>query len=89
VTAYGPAYKFDAPATPVSTLERAHRIGMASGLEYVYTGNVLGHPDDNTYCPQCNSLLIQRFGLDVIQNRLRVGHCTVCGHSISGVWGRT
>jgi pyruvate formate lyase activating enzyme len=86
VTAYRPAYKFEAPATPVSTLERAHRIGKASGLEYVYTGNVLGHPDDNTYCPQCNTLLIQRFGFDVIQNRLRAGHCHACGHAIGGVW---
>jgi len=86
VTAYRPAYKFDAPATPVSTLERAHRIGKASGLEHVYTGNVPGHPDDNTYCPQCNSMLIQRFGFDVAKNRLRAGHCPKCGHSISGVW---
>ncbi len=87
VTAYRPAYKFDVPATPVSTLERAHRIGKAAGLEYVYTGNVPGHPDDNTYCPHCNSMLIRRFGFDVIQNRLRAGHCPTCGHSISGVWG--
>jgi pyruvate formate lyase activating enzyme len=86
VTAYLPAYNFDAPATPVSALERAHRIGKASGLEYVYTGNVPGHPDDNTYCPRCASLLIQRFGFDVIQNRLCAGHCPTCRHSISGVW---
>ncbi len=89
VTAYRPAYKFDAPATPVSTLERAYQIGKASGLEYVYTGNVPGHPHDNTYCPQCNSLLIRRFGFDVIQNRLRAGRCSTCACSISGVWGKT
>jgi pyruvate formate lyase activating enzyme len=89
VTAYRPAHKFDAPATPDSTLERARRIGKASGLEYVYTGNAHCLPDDNTCCPQCDSLLIQRFGFDVIQNRLRAGHCPTCGHSISGVWGRT
>jgi pyruvate formate lyase activating enzyme len=89
VTAYRPAYKFDAPATPVSTLERAHRKGKDSSLEYVYTGNVPGHPDDNTYCPQCASLIIQRFGFDVIQNCLCAGHCPKCGHSISGVWDKS
>jgi pyruvate formate lyase activating enzyme len=88
VTAYRPAYKFSAPATPISTLERAHRIGKASGLEYVYAGNVPGHHDDNTYCPQCDSLLIRRFGFDVIKNLLHEGCCPSCGHSISGVWGR-
>ena len=88
VTAYRPAYKFDAPATPTSTLERAHQIGKASGLEYVYTGNVPGHHNDNTYCPQCNSLLIQRFGFEVVQSRLRAGCCPTCGYAISGVWGR-
>ncbi len=86
VTAYRPAYKFDAPATPLSTLERAHRIGRGSGLEYVYTGNVPGHPNDNTYCPKCESLLIRRFGFNVVQNRLRAGCCPACGHLIAGAW---
>jgi pyruvate formate lyase activating enzyme len=89
VTAYRPAYKFDAPATPISTLERAHSMGKESGLEYVYTGNVPGHPDDNTYCPQCTSMLIRRFGFDVVHNRVRAGHCPSCGRFIAGVWGET
>ncbi len=89
VTAYRPAYRFNAPETPVSTLERAYRIGKESGLEYVYTGNVPGHPDDDTYCPQCGSRLIRRFGFDVVQNRIRGGRCPACGHAISGVWGET
>jgi pyruvate formate lyase activating enzyme len=88
VTAYRPAYKFDAPTAPISTLERAHRIGRESGLEFVYIGNAPGHPYDNTYCPQCGSQLIQRFGFDVVQIRLRSGHCPACGHSIAGVWKR-
>lgn len=89
VTAYHPAFKFKAHATPVSTLERAHRIGKESGLEFVYTGNVPGHPHDNTYCPQCGLLLIRRYGFDVVQNSLRGGHCPACRCSIAGVWGGT
>lgn len=87
VTAYHPAFKFEAPATPISTLERAYQIGKESGLEYVYTGNVPGHPQDNTYCPQCGLLLIQRYGFEVVQNRLGTGHCPACGRAITGVWG--
>ncbi len=89
VTAYRPAYKFNAPATPVSTLELAHRIGKANSLDYVYTGNLPGHPDDNTYCPRCASRLIRRFGFEVVQNHLHAGRCPECGYSIAGVWGGT
>jgi len=41
------------PPTPVSTLERAKAICDAEGLQYVYIGNVPGHPAESTYCPKC------------------------------------
>jgi pyruvate formate lyase activating enzyme len=78
VSGYYPAYKFTAPPTPVRTLERAHDIGMEEGLNFVYVGNVLGHRYENTYCPDCGELLIQRFGLRVAQNRLDGARCPVC-----------
>jgi pyruvate formate lyase activating enzyme len=66
---YYPAYKFRdelyVPPTPVGTLERARNIGKAEGLKYVYAGNVPGHPFENTYCPNCNQLLIERRGFSV------------------------
>lgn len=69
VTGYYPAYKFrdelHVPPTPISTLERARGIGKAEGLKYVYAGNVPGHPLENTYCPNCNALLIERWGFSV------------------------
>ncbi len=65
LTAYHPAYKFSLPSTPVSTLERGRDIGIAHGLRYVYLGNVPGHPYENTYCPTCNGLLIERYVLDI------------------------
>ena len=34
-------------------------------LQFVYLGNVPGHRYDNTYCPSCHALLIERYGLDV------------------------
>jgi len=39
---------------------------------------VLGHRYENTYCPECGELLIQRFGLRVAQNRLDGTRCPAC-----------
>ena len=78
-TAYYPAYKFDAPPTPVSTLERAHDIAVSEGLHYVYTGNVPGHRYENTYCPSCGRLLIERYGLELVRSELKGRRCPGCG----------
>ncbi len=86
VSAYFPAYRFNAPPTPIRTLERAWKIGRQAGLEFVYAGNAPGHPYDNTYCPGCNTVLIQRLAFDVIVNRIQSGNCPKCGRAISGVW---
>lgn len=88
VSAYFPAYRFFARPTPLATLERAREIGRKAGLRYIYLGNVPGHPSAHTLCPNCGMLLIERWGLAVIQNRLRDGCCPECGSGIAGVWGR-
>jgi len=85
VSGYYPAYRFTAPPTPVRTLERARAIGREAGLEYVYLGNVLGHPGENTYCPQCGRLLIERFGLRMCKCEVIQGRCPDCGRPIAGV----
>ena len=74
------------PPTPVETLERAKAITDAEGLEYVYVGNVPGHPAENTYCPKCRHLLIERVGFTVTQNHIRKGKCEYCQRAIPGVW---
>ncbi len=78
-TAYYPAYKFNAPPTPVRTLERAHDIAVSEGLEFVYIGNVPGHPYENTYCPGCGRMLIERFGLEFVKAALEDNKCQSCG----------
>jgi len=87
VSGYFPAYRFDAPPTPVRTLERAWRIGKQSGLSFVYLGNVLGHRLENTYCPGCGALLVGRRGLGLTRYRLEREHCPDCGWAMPGVWG--
>lgn len=78
VTRYFPAYQFRAPATPVSFLEKAKEIGEAAGLKFVYVGNVPGHPDQNTYCPSCKALLIERDGINLVASYIRSNICPRC-----------
>jgi pyruvate formate lyase activating enzyme len=86
VSGYYPAWKFTAPPTPIRTLERAWEIGKQAGLEFVYIGNVASHRYDNTYCPSCGALLIERVGFNLVRNSLSTGQCPQCRRSIAGVW---
>ena len=71
VSQFYPAYKLmDRPPTPVATLRRAREIGMEEGLHYVYEGNVPGEGGENTYCYACGTMLIERYGLELMRNRL-------------------
>ena len=74
------------PPTSLQTLETARSIAMSEGMEYVYIGNRQTEKGENTYCPACGKLLIQRVGFVVLQNRLREGKCPDCGKEIHGVW---
>ena len=86
-TRFHPLYLLrNLPPTPVETLERAKAIADAEGLHYVYIGNVPGHPAENTYCPKCHHLVIERAGFTVKQMNLRQGKCQNCQNPIPGVW---
>jgi pyruvate formate lyase activating enzyme len=86
-TRFQPLYLLkNLPPTPVETLERAKAIADAEGLQYAYIGNVPGHPAENTCCPKCRRLLIERAGFTITQNHIRKGKCEYCQHVIPGVW---
>ncbi|HSW44271.1 MAG TPA: AmmeMemoRadiSam system radical SAM enzyme [Phycisphaerae bacterium] len=89
VTAFHPDYKMtDPPPTPAETLIRAHDIGLAAGLRFVYCGNRPGGMGnrENTFCPGCRATLIRRWGFTIEENRLKDGRCPDCGCEIPGVW---
>jgi len=87
-TQFHPEYLLkNLPITPVPTLERAKAIADAEGLHYVYIGNVPGHPAQNTYCPQCHKLLVERAGFTANRVLIRKdGNCPYCKHPIPGIW---
>jgi len=72
------------PITPQKTLERALEIARAEGLQYVYLGNLPGHPSESTHCPKCNELVVERRGFKIIQNSLKSSCCPKCGWNIPG-----
>jgi pyruvate formate lyase activating enzyme len=90
VSAFHPDYKMtDPPRTSVETLQRAAEIGQEAGLRYVYAGNVAGRlPEyENTYCHQCKTSLIERFGYVMRAYQITErGSCPTCDTTIPGIW---
>ncbi|MCK9604264.1 MAG: AmmeMemoRadiSam system radical SAM enzyme [Candidatus Omnitrophica bacterium] len=72
--------------TPVETLEKARTIALDCGLKYVYIGNLAGNLAENTYCPKCKEMLIERRGYFILQNNIKDGKCKFCGEKIEGIW---
>ena len=93
VTAFHKDYKMTAPDnTTASGLLRAASIGRRSGLRFVYAGNLPGRVGDleNTRCPGCGHLLVERSGYRVLAyNLTESGACPACGEAIPGRWART
>ncbi|MCM8792443.1 MAG: AmmeMemoRadiSam system radical SAM enzyme [Candidatus Omnitrophica bacterium] len=73
--------------TPLEILERARDIALECGLDFVYIGNIPGHPAENTYCPNCRRIVIERRGFSVLNKQIdEKGLCKFCGYGLPGVW---
>jgi pyruvate formate lyase activating enzyme len=70
-------------STSIETLEKAYGAAKEAGLNYVYVGNVPGHPYENTYCPNCSELLIKRFSFEIAGWKITKDmRCPACGQDI-------
>lgn len=86
ISRFYPAYKLrDIPPTPIETIHKAREIGLNEGLKYVYEGNVPGSTGENTYCPNCKNLIIERLGYQIINKATKDGKCPYCESRIYGV----
>ncbi len=82
-----PKYKLlQLPPTPVTTLIKAREIALAAGLNYVYIGNVPGTNAENTICPHCKNIVVERKGFQIINYNLQNGNCNFCNTKINGIW---
>jgi pyruvate formate lyase activating enzyme len=89
VTAFHQDYKMTEPDnTPADLLIHAAEIGYNAGLHFVYAGNLPGKLGkyENTNCPSCGTVLIERRGFAVLSNNLATGCCPQCKAAIPGVW---
>ncbi|MBI4541970.1 MAG: AmmeMemoRadiSam system radical SAM enzyme [Gemmatimonadetes bacterium] len=90
ITAFHRDYRMTEPRnTTAADLVRACEIGRAAGLQFIYAGNLPGQVGrwESTWCPSCGDLLIERFGYQILQQRLGAdGRCPSCAARIPGVW---
>ena len=70
-------------ATPFETLSKIYELAKEIGLLYVYLGNLPPGNYENTYCPSCGALCIERQGYTVRLKGLKDGSCAKCGANIS------
>ncbi|OFX85668.1 MAG: AmmeMemoRadiSam system radical SAM enzyme [Bacteroidetes bacterium GWF2_33_16] len=84
---FHPMYKLThLPATSVSILNQAKDIATNSGLKYIYIGNVPSSDAQNTVCPKCKNIVVERKGFQILQKNLVNGKCKNCSTIIPGVW---
>lgn len=80
------AYKFEnKKRTSLETLLRAYNIARASGINYVYIGNVNNSETSCTYCKNCGEKLIEREGYRIINRNLdNLSRCKKCLSKLDG-----
>lgn len=91
VTAFHKDYRMNDPEnTTPDMLVNAAEIARRNGLRYVYAGNLPGRVGDleNTRCPECRGLLVERDGYFIRSYRVTAdGRCPDCRTPIPGRWG--
>lgn len=86
ISRFFPYYKaLDLHPTHQNTIDLAYQIGKEEGLYYVYTGN-LKSEHENTYCPNCNNVVIERDRYIIKSLNMNKDRCKFCNHKIDGVF---
>ena len=55
------------------------QIGKEAGLTYIYPGNLPGGEYENTICPKCGAIVIERAGFHSKNRGLEGIKCAKCG----------
>ncbi|MDH7516976.1 MAG: AmmeMemoRadiSam system radical SAM enzyme [Candidatus Thermoplasmatota archaeon] len=70
------------PMTPMHTLQKIFNVAKESGILYPYLGNVPHGDYENTYCPSCGNLCVERLGYSTNICGLKDGKCLKCNNPI-------
>ena len=86
-TAFHPDFKLIyKPKTPPETLLMARKTALQNGIKYCYIGNIHNREGQTTFCPKCNTKLIERDWHTVLRVNLIENKCSNCGKVIKGVF---
>jgi len=84
INEYYPAYKYTKPSPPLKFLLDVREMAKEKGLEFVYIGNVRRKGLEETVCPRCEAVCIERWALT---SRIfavdKEGKCTNCGYDLA------
>jgi pyruvate formate lyase activating enzyme len=81
---YFPNYRLSQPPTPTDTLNKLYLLARKH-LDYVYMGNVSSDSYQQTHCPECNHLLIERSRHNAWLSGLgKNGRCLKCNKLVPG-----
>jgi len=87
ISAFYPTYKMlNYPPTASETLIQLRNHAINKGHKYVYTGNIINHEGESTFCPNCNKLIVERGRLNLLTNNIKNGICPYCKTKIYGLW---
>ena len=82
-SAFFPMFKLnDVPPTTKEQLDNAYNIAKSFGINYIYEGNLPG--EENTYCPKCGEVIIERKRYRIIKNKIKKDKCPYCSFDIVG-----
>jgi pyruvate formate lyase activating enzyme len=82
-----PHYKFsELNPTPFPKMLKAYKLAKKEKLDFVYLGNLPHGNYENTYCPSCQELLIERYGFSLGKVNLQDSICSKCGTKLPGVF---
>ncbi len=82
LTRYFPTDKFDQPPTDINLMRKAYEIAREK-LDWVYLGNLWIDDGQNSICPNCGELLIDRSGEEPIITGLNGSRCVKCGADLN------
>jgi pyruvate formate lyase activating enzyme len=87
VSRFFPRYQMNGiPPTPEAIMRRAFEMGTEEGLRFVYCGNIMMTGREDTRCPQCGTVVIERTGRSGRSLLDADGSCPDCKNPIPGVW---
>jgi len=86
LSGFRPSYKMrDWKSTSEDFLERIYqRARTETNIPYIYGFSRRHREYEQTFCPDCGTLCIDRWGFEVSDNRLTGGKCPSCGTPLYG-----